>query len=344
MKKREIEKNKPSVFISWSGDNGKRISIILKGIIENDLFSGHLKCFVSDMDIASGEDWWNKIKKELRSAKLGILCITKENTEATWIHFEAGALVGNNVRTIPLLFNCRMDALNRTPLSGRQCVMFHDKAKFFKMIREINESFHILHLDEKHFSLVLEEAYKKMQSEMHDVEEKLKNEGFFNLKYVYPPEIKTIYRKSVFVSAPMSSLDANKYKQQRDALRSIVDTLKEIGFSSVTCPAAEIDDKEHFDGVPIAIHNNFRNLKQSECYVMVFESNYASSSLIELGYAIALCKKVVVFYKNKVPYLLQKAGENIQHIHTEKFNDFSKIVKELKKSRMSLFGYDDYEI
>ena len=334
---------KPKVFISWSGENGKKISIILKRILEKEIFSDHLECFVSDMDIASGEDWWNKIKKELRAAKLGILCITKENIESPWIHYEAGALVGNNVRTIPLLFNCNFDALQKTPLNGRQCVMFHDKGKFLKMIHEINRDFRIVDLDEKLFSVLLDNAYRKMQEEMRDVEEKLRKEGFFNLKYVYPQEIKTINRKSVFVSAPMSSLKRDQYIQQRYNLMEIVKTLKDIGFSRVICPAAEIEDKDHFEGMSKAIHDNFINLKQCECFVMVYESNYASSALIEVGYAIALCKKVVVFYKNRIPYLLQKAGENIQHVHTVHFNNYLVIVDELLKSKMSLFGFEDYE-
>ena len=272
------------IFISWSGENGKHISRILKNVLENDIFSQHLTCFVSDTDIASGEDWWNKIKKELKSAKLGIICLTKESTDSPWIHYEAGALVGNNVRTIPLLFNCEINALKSTPLNSRQSVKFHDKSKFFQMIRDINREFKIVDIGETQFDLLIDRAYGTMKEELIDVEDKLKREGFFNVKYVYPPNIRTINRQTAFVSAPMSTLKPEKYEQQRKGLLEVIDTLKRIGFSNIICPAAFIEDKEHFEGREKALHDNFINLKQVEAFVMVYESSRPSSSLIELGY------------------------------------------------------------
>lgn len=74
------------IFISWSGKNSKIIAKELKNVFENKIFAGTgLTCFVSDVDIASGTDWWDKIKGELKTCRLGILCITKENIRAPWI-------------------------------------------------------------------------------------------------------------------------------------------------------------------------------------------------------------------------------------------------------------------
>lgn len=328
--------NKPKVFISWSGKNGKQISIIIKRILEIDVFSGQLSCFVSDTDIESGEEWWKKIKKELKAAKLGIICITKDNIESPWIHFEAGALVGNNVKTVPLLFNCDNSALKPTPLENRQSIRFNDKAKFYKLISEINNLFKIIN-DEKQFKKILDKAYSKMRSDLKNIEKNLKKEDYFNLRNVYPPEIKTIKRRSVFVSAPMSTISSETYKKQREGLLEVVKVLKDIGFSQVKCPAVDIIDKNHFEGREKAIQDNFVCMKQSDCFVMVYESMRASSALIELGYAIALCKKTVVFYKKSIPYLLQKAGENIAHVRTVKFNKYETIIKELNTNKMALF-------
>ena len=74
------------IFISWSGENSKTIAKALKDSLEQGVFSGSgLECFVSDVDISSGDDWWNRIKTELKKCKLGIVCITKENLRAPWI-------------------------------------------------------------------------------------------------------------------------------------------------------------------------------------------------------------------------------------------------------------------
>ena len=57
------------VFISWSGENSKKIAISLKETLENNIFKDTgLECFVSDVDISSGDDWWEIIKTELTNS------------------------------------------------------------------------------------------------------------------------------------------------------------------------------------------------------------------------------------------------------------------------------------
>lgn len=47
------------IFISWSGENSKEIAKVIKKALENKIFEGTgLECFVSDLDISSGDDWW----------------------------------------------------------------------------------------------------------------------------------------------------------------------------------------------------------------------------------------------------------------------------------------------
>ena len=61
------------IFISWSGDNSKQIARALKDSLENTIFKDTgLECFVSDVDISSGDDWWNKIKTELKKLNVKV--------------------------------------------------------------------------------------------------------------------------------------------------------------------------------------------------------------------------------------------------------------------------------
>lgn len=126
---RSQKRNK--IFLSWSGPHSRDFAKGLKKILEKSVFSNtDLECFVSDQDIASGFDWWDKIKKELRSCKLGILCITKENLRSPWLYFEAGAMVAREVPSIPLLISCDINALVSTPLNRRQAVVFYNQKIF----------------------------------------------------------------------------------------------------------------------------------------------------------------------------------------------------------------------
>ncbi len=48
---------------------------------------------MSDQDIASGSIWLNEVFTELHRSRVGIICVTRENALAPWLHFEAGALL-----------------------------------------------------------------------------------------------------------------------------------------------------------------------------------------------------------------------------------------------------------
>lgn len=138
---------KKIIFISWSGTNTKQFAIALKNVLETIIFPKNetgLECFVSDEDITAGTDWWIRIKDELKTCSLGILCVTNENVKAPWIFYEAGAMASRELLSIPLLIGCNITSLNKTPLQGKQSISFSDSKKFVKMLENINEYLNLL--------------------------------------------------------------------------------------------------------------------------------------------------------------------------------------------------------
>ena len=79
-----------NVFISWSGDRSKAVAAFLKEWIHDIIQSA--KPWMSGEDIAAGARWGDQVQKELGKSKFGIICLTRENLDAPWIYFEAGAL------------------------------------------------------------------------------------------------------------------------------------------------------------------------------------------------------------------------------------------------------------
>jgi len=168
-----VKRNK--IFISWSCDISKEIAKNIKNVFEKFIFENTgLICFVSDLDIASGKDWWEKINLELKSCKLGILCITKENFNAPWIYYEAGALLAKNIPVIPLLFNCNIDALNKSPFNSKQCVDFYNAQKFQQMLNDINTEMKLLELSETQKNSIFVDGYNKLKLDLSPVLKKLK--------------------------------------------------------------------------------------------------------------------------------------------------------------------------
>jgi len=92
------------VFISWSGETSKKLAQALNEWLPSVVQA--VKPYFSPEGIAKGTRWGNEISKELEACAVGLLCMTRDNLEAPWIMFEAGALSKSltSARVVPILF------------------------------------------------------------------------------------------------------------------------------------------------------------------------------------------------------------------------------------------------
>jgi hypothetical protein len=81
---------KVPVFISWSGRRSKAVANTMRLWLE-DVLQG-TRPWMSGSDIDKGTRWGNEIAEQLRTATIGIICVTPENLTSPWLLFEAGAL------------------------------------------------------------------------------------------------------------------------------------------------------------------------------------------------------------------------------------------------------------
>ncbi len=93
------------VFISWSGERSEALAKALHNWFP--LVLHYTEPWLSQSDIHAGERWGIEVAKNLEDCNFGIICITKENLNAPWILFEAGALAKSmqDGRVIPLLLD-----------------------------------------------------------------------------------------------------------------------------------------------------------------------------------------------------------------------------------------------
>jgi TIR domain len=124
------------IFISWSGEQSKRIAEILKKWIPGVIQA--VKPYYSPDDIAKGTRWNSEVGKELEASKIGIICLTQDNLQAPWIMFEAGALSKNidKSKVCPLLFGVEPTDI-QGPLIQFQAAKF-EKDEIHKVIKMIN--------------------------------------------------------------------------------------------------------------------------------------------------------------------------------------------------------------
>ncbi|MBU1052762.1 MAG: toll/interleukin-1 receptor domain-containing protein [Proteobacteria bacterium] len=108
------------IFISWSGTQSKRIALALRDWIPYVL--QEVEPWMSTKDIDAGSRWGREIEKELENTDFAIICLTKENQNAPWILFEAGAVAKsmNESYVCPFLIDMAPADINQGPLSQFQ--------------------------------------------------------------------------------------------------------------------------------------------------------------------------------------------------------------------------------
>ena len=126
------------IFISWSGQDSLQIAKILRDWIPNVIQVA--APYVSAEDIDKGTRWATDISKELDDSSYGIICLTKNNIQAPWINFEAGAL-GKKVdksRVSPFLFKIKPSEVTG-PVLQFQHTRSDDKSDILKLMLSINK-------------------------------------------------------------------------------------------------------------------------------------------------------------------------------------------------------------
>lgn len=126
------------VFLSWSGDTSHKVAIIFRDWFPSVIQS--LEPYVSSEDIDKGARWSTDIASELEDSTYGILCVTKENIDAPWLTFEAGALSKTMDKSYvsPFLFNIKRAEVNG-PILQFQSTIF-EKEDVKKLLGSLNNA------------------------------------------------------------------------------------------------------------------------------------------------------------------------------------------------------------
>lgn len=124
------------VFLSWSGTVSHRVALALKAWLPLVIHS--LEPYVSSEDIDKGARWSSDISQELEVSQYGIICVTRDNLNAPWLNFEAGALSKSieKSRVSPFLYGIKRSEV-KGPLLQFQSTAF-ELADVRKLISTLN--------------------------------------------------------------------------------------------------------------------------------------------------------------------------------------------------------------
>jgi len=127
-----------NVFISFSGEASEAVAEALHDWIPSVIQS--VEPFLSGKNIESGRRWSPEIALKLEESGLGVLCLTPDNLDASWILFEAGALskIVDESRVIPYLLEVERVQI-RQPLAQFQSELA-EKESTWRLLNSINNA------------------------------------------------------------------------------------------------------------------------------------------------------------------------------------------------------------
>ena len=163
---------KKKVFISWSGDSSQKVAETLREWIPSVIQA--IDPWVSSQDIKPGNRWSDKIKKELDETSYGIICLTSDNLQSDWMHFEAGALAKSmkeDSKVCPYLFQVKKSDVTG-PLSQFQ-MLEANKDGTFKLLDDLNESLGEEKLGKESLTKIFDRFWGDLENNLI----KIQNEG-----------------------------------------------------------------------------------------------------------------------------------------------------------------------
>ncbi|MFE5878356.1 TIR domain-containing protein [Rhodococcus sp. NPDC056506] len=122
------------IFISWSGDLSREITKVIHAWLPKMI--DRVDPWMSDIDVQAGSRALQDIETRLNESAFGIIVVTTDNQEKTWLNFEAGALSkrfdNSPTRVVPLLVNFDEFFQITGPIRQFQGVMLQQKGELYK--------------------------------------------------------------------------------------------------------------------------------------------------------------------------------------------------------------------
>lgn len=156
------------VFLSWSGHTSHQVALVLRDWLPSVIQS--IKPYVSSEDIDKGARWSTDIAKELEDSTFGLLCVTKENLEAPWLLFEAGALskMMEKSAVCPFIFDLKRAEI-RGPILQFQSTIF-EKEDVKKLILSLNKACGEVSLKEDLLLKAFDVWWPKLESDLKTID------------------------------------------------------------------------------------------------------------------------------------------------------------------------------
>jgi hypothetical protein len=156
-----------NVFISWSGKSSEAVAQALTNWLPDVIQA--VKPFMSREDIRKRALWGQVIAQQLRDSKFGILCLTRDNLDATWLHFEAGAIAKavDDSLVWTYLFHVQPSEV-KSPLADFQYTSV-EREDTKRLVRTINTALGDEKLPDEQLSRIFDRCWSDLEKELEKI-------------------------------------------------------------------------------------------------------------------------------------------------------------------------------
>lgn len=145
----------------------------------------------------------------------------------------------------------------------------------------------------------------------------------------------------VYISSPMASHSEAEYVDDRQLMLKLATILKEnCGFSEVIYAGTGLPVRGGAEDKFLALEKNLRCIRKSGVFIFHYPARLPSSALFELGYALALGKKILLFVRshNHLPFLLRAAAQ-MDRITEHVYKTEDELLGLVRAGSETLFGH-----
>lgn len=115
--------------------------------------------------------------------------------------------------------------------------------------------------------------------------------------------------KKIFISTPIAGFDSEelylKYKKELEKIG--IKIQEKFGKDNVYAAFLNVSNFSNYDSPEESAKIDLNNLKTADYFILFYPIKVATSALTELGYALALEKKILIITPNiqTLPYMVQ---------------------------------------
>lgn len=158
---------KAKVFISWSGAMSQAVAKALRDWLPSVIQA--VEPWMSADDIGKGIRWRSELANQLQQTRVGVICLTPENLESPWLHFEAGALskTVKDTYVCPYLFELEPADISG-PLTQFQVTMA-EKEDTRKLVHRINQALKDEVIPEAHLNKYFDRWWPDLEKQLEGI-------------------------------------------------------------------------------------------------------------------------------------------------------------------------------